>query len=248
MIWTVVGGLGAACFFSRFLVQWLASERAQRSVSPVSFWWLSLAGAVLMGSAALAQGEALLLAGYLVTAAIYVRNLLLPRRGSSSSLGPLPAALIGLAAAAVLVASVGASTPAGSESAAWILGVGVVGQTIWSLRFLVQWFFTERRGYSHFPIAFWWTTLLGSLLMLVYTGSLVGSGGPSRIVYFVSFLPTPLYPIRNLILEFRHRRRAGAARASGAAAETAQALRTVPREGPPRGAVAPRGTAGPPPR
>ena len=45
---TVCGWLGQACFFTRFLLQWAASERARRSVVPRAFWWLSLAGAALM--------------------------------------------------------------------------------------------------------------------------------------------------------------------------------------------------------
>src|SRR5687768_738720 len=42
--WKVVGWLGNAAFFSRFLIQWFASERQRQIVVPVSFWWLSLAG------------------------------------------------------------------------------------------------------------------------------------------------------------------------------------------------------------
>ncbi len=42
--WDALGFVGQAMFFSRFLVQWIASERAQRSYVPSAFWWLSLAG------------------------------------------------------------------------------------------------------------------------------------------------------------------------------------------------------------
>ena len=45
--WLVIGFLGQACFFSRFLVQWIASERKGESVVPVVFWILSLAGGAL---------------------------------------------------------------------------------------------------------------------------------------------------------------------------------------------------------
>ena len=46
--WFVLGLLGQAAFFSRFLVQWVASERAGRSTVPPAFWWLSLLGAALL--------------------------------------------------------------------------------------------------------------------------------------------------------------------------------------------------------
>ena len=76
-VWDVLAWAGQACFFSRFLIQWLASERARRSVAPVVFWWLSLAGSVLLGSKTIADGDAVLTPGYLVNGSIYLRNIFL---------------------------------------------------------------------------------------------------------------------------------------------------------------------------
>ncbi len=42
--WIAVGLVGQILFTSRFLVQWIASERARRSLVPAAFWWLSLGG------------------------------------------------------------------------------------------------------------------------------------------------------------------------------------------------------------
>lgn len=42
--WKVIGWLGNAVFFSRFAVQWYATERRKQVVVPQAFWWLSLAG------------------------------------------------------------------------------------------------------------------------------------------------------------------------------------------------------------
>ena len=44
--WLIFGLLGQLAFFSRFLVQWIVSERAGRSIMPVTFWYLSLAGSI----------------------------------------------------------------------------------------------------------------------------------------------------------------------------------------------------------
>ena len=44
--WLALGLLGNAVFFSRFLVQWVASERAKRSIVPTAFWWLSIVGSL----------------------------------------------------------------------------------------------------------------------------------------------------------------------------------------------------------
>ena len=42
--WDAIGYTGQLIFFSRFIVQWIASERRKESVVPVAFWYLSLGG------------------------------------------------------------------------------------------------------------------------------------------------------------------------------------------------------------
>ena len=46
--WQMLGWAGNAVFFSRFLVQWYATERRKRVVIPSAFWWLSLTGSLLL--------------------------------------------------------------------------------------------------------------------------------------------------------------------------------------------------------
>lgn len=46
--WVALGLLGQVLFTGRMLLQWITSERAQRSVVPVGFWWMSLAGASML--------------------------------------------------------------------------------------------------------------------------------------------------------------------------------------------------------
>ncbi len=48
LAWVALGLLGQATFSARFLVQWLVSEKERQSVIPEAFWWLSLAGGVLL--------------------------------------------------------------------------------------------------------------------------------------------------------------------------------------------------------
>ena len=47
-IWAAIGFLGQAVFASRFIVQWLHSERVKRSEIPLLFWYLSVAGGVIL--------------------------------------------------------------------------------------------------------------------------------------------------------------------------------------------------------
>lgn len=46
--WVVLGFLGQLLFTGRMVLQWLVSERQKRSVVPVVFWWLSLAGGMML--------------------------------------------------------------------------------------------------------------------------------------------------------------------------------------------------------
>ena len=91
-----------------------------------------------------------------------------------------------------------------AASPAW-LAIGALGQALWCSRFVLQWALSERRGRSHFPIAFWWISLAGNLTLLAYT---VHLGDP---IWIVGILPGPLVQVRNLMLEVRARRTAEAA-------------------------------------
>lgn len=78
--WLVIGFLGQACFFSRFLVQWLASERAGRSVVPRAFWYLSIAGGTIVLTYAIWRRDPVFILGQSVGLFVYLRNLILLRR------------------------------------------------------------------------------------------------------------------------------------------------------------------------
>jgi lipid-A-disaccharide synthase-like uncharacterized protein len=78
--WLALGFLGQACFFSRFLVQWLASERAGRSVVPRAFWYLSIAGGAIVLTYAIWRRDPVFILGQSVGLFVYLRNLMLLRR------------------------------------------------------------------------------------------------------------------------------------------------------------------------
>ena len=75
IVWYAVGFIGQAFFFSRFLVQWLASERAGRSVIPLSFWYFSLLGGVTLFVYSIHLGDPVFIIGQSMGAFIYLRNL-----------------------------------------------------------------------------------------------------------------------------------------------------------------------------
>jgi lipid-A-disaccharide synthase-like uncharacterized protein len=83
--WKAVGWLGNVVFFSRFLVQWYATEKLKRVVVPSAFWWLSLTGALLLFSYALFyQRDSVFIFAYAFTWIPYTRNLIIHRRHKRS--------------------------------------------------------------------------------------------------------------------------------------------------------------------
>src|SRR3954454_7702863 len=79
--WLVIGFLGQAVFTARFLVQWLASERKRDSIVPVAFWWLSLAGGIILLSYAIHRQDPVIILGQGMGLFIYTRNLTLIAKG-----------------------------------------------------------------------------------------------------------------------------------------------------------------------
>ena len=79
-LWLGIGFLGQALFFTRFLVQWLASERAGRSTFPMAFWYLSLSGGLVLLGYALYRRDPVFIVGQLTGAFIYLRNIHMRRR------------------------------------------------------------------------------------------------------------------------------------------------------------------------
>ncbi|WP_136066674.1 lipid-A-disaccharide synthase N-terminal domain-containing protein [Modicisalibacter radicis] len=81
-VWVVIGLLGQALFSARFLVQWIASERAKRSIIPKAFWLFSLGGGATLLAYALYRKDPVFIVGQGAGLFIYVRNLMLIRRES----------------------------------------------------------------------------------------------------------------------------------------------------------------------
>lgn len=74
--WWVVFGLGGQLLFTaRFLVQWIASERAGRSTIPIIFWYFSLGGGLVLFAYAIHRGDPVFILGQSLGVFIYLRNL-----------------------------------------------------------------------------------------------------------------------------------------------------------------------------
>jgi lipid-A-disaccharide synthase-like uncharacterized protein len=78
--WLSIGFLGQAFFSTRFIIQWVASERQKDSVFPVAFWFFSLGGGLTLFTYALHRSDPVFVLGEAAGVLIYLRNLYLIRR------------------------------------------------------------------------------------------------------------------------------------------------------------------------
>jgi lipid-A-disaccharide synthase-like uncharacterized protein len=76
----MLGMLGQVMFFSRFLVQWITSEKKGKSTIPLSFWYLSIGGGALLLTYAIWRKDPVIILGQSVGLLVYVRNLMLIHR------------------------------------------------------------------------------------------------------------------------------------------------------------------------
>ena len=80
LIWLGIGFFGQSLFFSRWLLQWFVSEKKAESQIPVSFWYMSLAGSMIVLAYAIHKIDPVFIAGQSVGTVVYIRNLILIHR------------------------------------------------------------------------------------------------------------------------------------------------------------------------
>ena len=85
-VWKLVGWMGNAVFFSRFFVQWYATEKKKQVVVPVLFWYLSLTGSLLLLIYSLHLGDKVIIFAYAFPWIPYIRNLVIHHRHKEAHL------------------------------------------------------------------------------------------------------------------------------------------------------------------
>ena len=211
VVFHALGFAGQAFFTLRILTQWIASERAGKSVVPTSYWWISTVGSLLLLVYAWYKGDPIFLVGPLVNLILYVRNLFLakPKERKPTSRRYLIPLLVVLALACVvaLYASVRQKKLLElTESPVW-MAIGLAGMTLWAARYIVQWWFSERAGRAVLPASFFWISTVGAILLFSYAVYRVDW------VFMLAYALNPIPYVRNLILIYRPREKVTAAAA-----------------------------------
>ena len=85
MMWLGIGIAGQLLFMARFIVQWIHSEKHGKSLIPVSFWYLSLSGGLVVLAYGIHKLDPVIILGQLPGTIVYTRNLMLIKRSAKQT-------------------------------------------------------------------------------------------------------------------------------------------------------------------
>ena len=165
-----LGLLAQIIFAGRMLVQWLLSEKYKEVVSPKLFWRLSLVAAILMCTYGWFRSDAAIIVGQLITYFIYIRNLQLKDDWQQYWIG-LRIFIIAIPILAfifILTQDVNWESKFITDNAMWLIILGLVGQILFTFRFIIQFYYSEKFKVSILPPSFWMISLIGSIIIFIY--------------------------------------------------------------------------------
>lgn len=168
----VLGFISQMLFFTRTLLQWILSERAQKVLSPTIYWVLSIIASYLFCIYGWLRNDFSILLGQIISYYIYIWNL--------NENGVWPKINIALKALLILtpILAIGFVLKNGNyfvtnflsnnKIPLWLVIFGSLGQIIFTLRFVYQWIYSMRRKESLLPVGFWIISLVGSGIIATY--------------------------------------------------------------------------------
>ena len=85
--WLAFGLIAQLFFTARFLVQWISSERAGKSVVPMAFWFFSMGGGLMTLVYGIVKREPVIIVGQALATIIYIRNIMLIVKNRGQAVG-----------------------------------------------------------------------------------------------------------------------------------------------------------------
>ncbi|HOX81438.1 MAG TPA: lipid-A-disaccharide synthase N-terminal domain-containing protein [Chryseolinea sp.] len=167
-----LGFFAQSLFGCRLIVQWYYSEKEGKVVSPTIFWQLSLVASFLFLIYGIIREDIVIILGQTLSFYIYVRNLQL-----KNDWAKIPATLRGLLLLlppfAFLWLLLGdhhnfQSIFTNTDLTSPLIILGAIGQLMLNLRFIYQWYYSEKHKTSILPLGFWIISTIASVLILSY--------------------------------------------------------------------------------
>ena len=172
-IWIyAIGFVAQLLFAARMIVQWVESEKAGKSLSPVVFWQLSILGSLIFLLYGILRHDFAIVLGQILVYFIYIRNLHLQEQWRPI---PLLFRFIVIIAPILTLGYLFSDTHGNftsllkNDDISLPLKIwGSVGQVIFTLRFYVQWIDSESKKESVLTQRFWLVSWVGSFMILIY--------------------------------------------------------------------------------
>ncbi|MGJ5642238.1 lipid-A-disaccharide synthase N-terminal domain-containing protein [Formosa sp. S-31] len=167
-----IGFVAQILFSSRLIIQWITSEKERKVITPTLFWTLSLFASFLLFIYGYLREDFAIMLGQALTYFIYIRNLQLQNQWEKFPklmqwfLLFVPVLIViyyynnNRIDMALLFKN--------EDIPIWLLSLGIISQIVFTLRFVYQWLYSERKKESTLPFGFWALSLTGSILILIY--------------------------------------------------------------------------------
>ncbi len=167
-----IGFLAQLLFSTRLITQWFLSEKAKKVKTPTLYWKLSLLASLLLFAYGYLRNDLPIMIGQVLIYGVYFRNLKLQHEWKDSRL----IFKITVFTAPLLIAGYllffsqkqWSDFLQNENIAVWLIVLGIVGQLVYTCRFIYQWIYSEKHKKSSLPKGFWILSLTGSALIFTY--------------------------------------------------------------------------------
>ncbi|MDM8160426.1 lipid-A-disaccharide synthase N-terminal domain-containing protein [Labilibaculum sp. K2S] len=167
-----IGFFAQALFSARLIVQWIKSEKAGKTLSPVLFWQISILASWMLFIYGLLRDDFAIIMGQVIAYSIYIRNLHIQNNWKTL---PMLTRLIAIITPVVVLSFMLKNWGfhyqqlfKNEDIPTLLLIWGVAGQITFTFRFVYQWIYSERKGESVLPMGFWVISIIGSIMILSY--------------------------------------------------------------------------------
>ncbi len=193
-----IGFTAQILFSGRLLLQWIASEKQQKVLTPANFWKISLFASFLLFVYGYLRSDFSIMLGQALTYFIYIRNMQL--QGEWSKMSRWLQIFLYLFPVLLFIYSYNNNTYDvqklfyNENIPLWLLLLGSLAQVIFTLRFVYQWVYSERIRESVLPMGFWLLSFAGAVLILIYA---ILRKDP---VLFIGHMVGSVIYVRNMVL------------------------------------------------
>ena len=193
-----IGFIAQALFSARLLLQWIASEKQKKVLTPSNFWKVSLFASFLLFVYGYLRSDFSIMLGQALTYFIYIRNMQL--QGEWKKMSRWLQLFLYIFPVMLFIYSYNNNTYDvqnlffNEKIPLWLLVLGSTAQVTFTLRFVYQWVYSERIKKSVLPLGFWLLSFAGAVLILIYA---ILRKDP---VLFVGHLAGSVIYVRNMVL------------------------------------------------